>query len=867
MSKVRERKKGGFIRGLIGFLIGFILAFAMEAGVVAALLFVPIDSLFGVFGQENADANDNQYIDTTGDVKNLYNLISEIISITSQGGDMTIGELIDLSPALDRYLADAYDMLESVGVYIDGEELKSQTAANFGQYLHDEVLYGIRPYELISGLGEGGSGTIFDDNALVKTMLLGAEAKTVTDGVNTYVVYYDEYVLGDDGEYRRFESELTDKLYPSNLSSSEWLTSTNAIYNEEYEISKQYFYYDVQNERFTVTVADDDGNFVYSLPDDGNLYPAEFGSSPLRETGNFVTVESPVNTAVYDSRGRSIVSEDAQSGDRVFLTYINEDGEEESLAVTVGRLIKTETSYRAMHYIGAAEALGDVVGGDSDVLNALFEGVTMGDFMDGRAKFDGRVDDLELPVILDIPASDDVKAYMGYRLTNMQTAPAGSEYSYTATYKYVNDAGEQVSGMAAVYVDSETGIIYRVEDAATGAEVPGVKVGELDSVIDNLEIGLVLDVAADDAVKAYMAYGITQVTATQDPLVYTAVYNRTDEDGTAHSLPCTVYVNNESEKLITAVTLDGSGEVLGTATIDDLEPRVDGMTSVLTIGDIVPVSDEDGILSFIKDSTIDDLEETINNLAVQDFYAEDIYAGYYWAMATQYVEGNVYYTRALDVAGENYVYTEAVGLTEEEFYAAPGTYFEQVPREWFEVVADNAQGDLTKLEFDPSYLYYTYDEQTGEYSIVDAGTGDVRDNGKLTQEQFEAGVAGGTTYYTRGRAQGVWYLLLGVKDDETGKLSERLYTINDMGDMMENATQNMSESTLWDLYEAGIIGEPTDKMVPYARSEAPAAPDDPEHMQIDGVWYVCKPIRDCTIDELMAAVNILTGLADSVGGN
>ena len=118
-----------------------------------------------------------------------------------------------------------------------------------------------------------------------------------------------------------------------------------------------------------------------------------------------------------------------------------------------------------------------------------------------------------------------------------------------------------------------------------------------------------------------------------------------------------------------------------------------------------------------------------------------------------------------------------------------------------------------------------------------------------------------------GRAQGVWYLLLGVKDDETGKLSERLYTINDMGDMMENATQNMSESTLWDLYEAGIIGEPTDKMVPYAESEAPADPDDPEHMQIDGVWYVCKPIRDCTIDELMAAVNILTGLADSVGGN
>ena len=49
--------------------------------------------------------------------------------------------------------------------------------------------------------------------------------------------------------------------------------------------------------------------------------------------------------------------------------------------------------------------------------------------------------------------------------------------------------------------------------------------------------------------------------------------------------------------------------------------------------------------------------------------------------------------------------------------------------------------------------------------------------------------------------------------------------------------------------------------------EDPAYPDDPEHMQIDGVWYVCKPIRDCTIDELMAAVDILTVLADSVGGN
>ncbi len=933
MAKVKVRKKGGFLRALLAFLLGFIFAVAVEAGVVVAALMMPIDTLLNVTVGGNSDENGNKYIDTDS-VNTLLDLIMRVQSIASQGGNMTVGELINLSPALDASLAELYSRAQSYGIYIDGEELKSQTASNLGSYLQD-VMRDIRPYELISGSGMGGEGTTFDDNPLVKTLLLGAEAKTVSDGDKTYVVYYDEYVRTAEGELVRFdENGLTEDLYPDTLNADEWLTETNGLYNEELPIYKQYFYYDEEASAYTVTKAGEDGNFVYYENTSANAYPEQYGSTPLRETGNYITDEN---------------------GERQYLTYTDSDGNEVSLAVTLGSLMNTSTAYRTLHYIGAAEALSGMIGGDSEILSALFEGVTMGDFMDGRASFDGRVEELELPILIDITADDEVKAYMGYRLTNMQPAAEDAEYDYTANYRYTDENGETVFGIAYVYVNAETGIIDRAVDSATGREIPATTVGELDEVVDNLEISTVLDITADDAVKAYVGYGITNLVDTGDGIHYTATYNYTDEEGNARTSPCTVTVNNAEEKIITSVVAD-DGQNVSSATINDLDGRVSGITSTLTISDLVPMGEDDRILSLVGHSTVDNLSATIDALAVQDVYADEIYNDYYYyVVAKSYEEGERYYTYdavngtytvvsvtgnaeegtfnpiydesgipiprtyytrvhadmfkavgadeqpsaaqiAFDPSLTYYTYTEENGgtytsvgtLTQEEFeqgVAAGTQYYAQKP-EWFLAVAPDATDALpagAQIQFDPSFLYYTYDAEADEYTLVghtDSESGETVYDGRLTYRQFTAGVEAGNAYYTRGRAQGVWYLLLYTAEGDNPK-AESIYTINDLGSMMTTATSGMTNSTLWDFYEAGIIDEPSARQVPYGDALDSSAPDfvyDSDTMWraqagVDGnndpvyVYYNKKPIRDCTINELLSAVDILAGFIDDESGN
>ena len=91
-------------------------------------------------------------------------------------------------------------------------------------------------------------------------------------------------------------------------------------------------------------------------------------------------------------------------------------------------------------------------------------------------------------------------------------------------------------------------------------------------------------------------------------------------------------------------------------------------------------------------------------------------------------------------------------------------------------------------EYKEEYIYY---EKKGDgFVMVNI---DGNEQGKLTQQQFDG------TYYTYGKAQGMWEMLL-YKDG-----TENAYALENLTDMVANVSQNMSSSTLNDLHNAGLL--------------------------------------------------------------
>ena len=163
---------------------------------------------------------------------------------------------------------------------------------------------------------------------------------------------------------------------------------------------------------------------------------------------------------------------------------------------------------------------------------------------------------------------------------------------------------------------------------------------------------------------AYIGYGLTDIV--ENDGVYTATYHA--EDGSTQ--PCTITVGENG--IITGVEL-ADGQIVPASTVDMLNDRVSEMTSTLTIGEITSYEGGNKILDLIKDSTIDGIADTVDDLTVQNVYSDAIYG---------------------------------IGEGEEEWTAA------------------------TEDNFDSAYLYYTKTAD-GDYVLVNSDNNDVSDDGRL----------------------------------------------------------------------------------------------------------------------------------------
>lgn len=315
--------------------------------------------------------------------------------------------------------------------------------------------------------------------------------------------------------------------------------------------------------------------------------------------------------------------------------------------------------------------------------------------------------------------------------------PSGAEYTL-----YSEETAKLSGGY---YYDSEGALV--VLHARTIGEISEEESMTIENAIGMVYLADLLgDISADNAVMAYMVYGISGITAADgsmqlpDGVTHTAVYHILGEDGEPVTDPEGNPVTKEAYVVteggvITDVyyleeTADGSGIKLGcNTTVDESVGRIDGLKDDMTIGELLGDSgDGDNVLlDALRDSTINSLADDINSLSIQELFAEDIYAD----------------------GGE--------------------------------------LAQVTEATFSADYIYYT-DETGGE--LVN-GTGKLEG---LWSEEYAG-------YYTYGATAGVWSLFL----YEGG--SEQLYYINDIAEMQLNVTANLRTTTLGGFMEMGIISE------------------------------------------------------------
>lgn len=286
-------------------------------------------------------------------------------------------------------------------------------------------------------------------------------------------------------------------------------------------------------------------------------------------------------------------------------------------------------------------------------------------------------------------------------------------------------------------------------------------IGGLSEAMDNLEVADLIDVEADGAsvIMLYLAFGVTKVEKDEVTQLYTAekdgqtVYFRTSMNSQGVECLDSIYseADLEEEHRVEAVRLPEVGT------------RLSNLQNDVKVGDIMGITDDDStILKAIRHSTINSLPEDINNLTINELYADSIY-------------------------------TDPV---------------------FKEVVAENPEEG--QIAFNCIYLYYQLVD--GEYILVNSDDSDPDNNGKLDTLP-STGI-----YYTYGEVKGFWQLLI-MANDDSGEKSEKAYTLSRMADMADNLAYNLKTCSLRDLYNADVIeiedeeNSPLNKVIPEAVSQ------------------------------------------------
>lgn len=737
-----RRKRFSFLSFFLGIFIGIILVLGIIFGTVMFALTSKLDNVMKLAGVDNSVQEDgrNKYINTdkdSGGAENVLQLISKISSLASNWQGLTLAEVDALVPAAGGLVEQVRASLEQY-IEINVDELKAVQFSDFGNYVQDKVL-DIQPAGIVENMNGG------ETNKLMQLILYGVEADCVTVNGVVYPLYND--------------------------------TSANA--------------------------------YIYNVG--GSWYSAEMRDGVFVATG-----------AAYNSYNESKTEPTGN--------YYFKDGEREFIDPITIRSYMDSDGLGALGKVTIAELVGEMSDDDSgELIEKILGGVTLNNLINGETDLGNVINSLEISDLVEVGTDDDIMLFFVYGITDLKRTEDG----YSATYKLGEDDENvrvEVSG------GKVTGIY-----SMNGEKLKGATVGSIADITDKIDVSVFVGVEADNKIFAYLAYGITDIRMEGN-----------DYKANLGGDVCTLTVE---DGIITAVYNETDRSYVSAASIDQLSQRINGVTDELKIKDIVDVGDNK-LLNAIKDSTINDLPSAINGLGladVVDISADNAIMAYIGYGITKVdtgaktarlggetvnlkIEGGAIteVTRAGgekvtgttingindrisglmeelslgellgDISADNKILnalkdstinnlSSAIdGLTINELYS-DNIYSGGLKQ------AVNSDTDENKIKFDSSYLYY--EQKDGVYKLVDEGLGKGRLNSLPSDK----------TVYTYGAPETVWQLLL-VERPAGGNPAEKAYSVNNLGEMIENISSNLQKFTLKQLNDAGILSLSSDDL-------------------------------------------------------
>jgi hypothetical protein len=894
--------KGGgskVLTAVIAFILGFIFAVVFEIaaifGVGYYVLNTDLNTLFSMVGFENKDENGVQYINTdesTGGVTTAVALVGKLQEAVDGIGAYSLGQLEELFPAVDGLTTGIFDSLNEY-VEISKEEVKATQFMDLPTYLENKIMQ-IQPAVIMRKMEMGDT---LDNNEIIKALLEGNEASYVTDGTLKYPVYYDEYTKVDNGVEYKFNRTLSVNgmdPYPETLASNAdyWLVDMGE------NIYRQYFIPYGEGYLATTLV---DGSFVFDSTavyltaygddgvsgrkdDDGNwkkdsndneIKPRLTGNYYYDNEGNQVFVNA-VTLATLSSNpmepldnfaltklfeGQDLIAKvfgDTTLGDLinnrvdfeklindVELSTIIDISPDNSIFAYLGYKvsniskveIKEGEEAKSYSYTASYEmADGSLVNcfietsgeGDDEHITRVYYNTESGVVEVACCKVSEIADviqNIKVTALLSIKADDAIMMYLGYGVYNLEVYTADG-YSYKGKIAtdgnfdngttvlismdaegivngvYVEEDKTPVSGTTVDDMSDRIGNItkaLKIKDVITLDEnsskfmvkISDLYINNVADAVDILTINDFLSPKSSETLLMYVTYGISNISkdaVDNDGTVYSAVYWNAD-------VAEPIYIKNDKDSgeivgFYTDLACSTAKEITGTHIQGEngISSIVGSLTTRLTLSEIVTVEKNNTFLYAIRNSTIDGIPTAILNLGLQEVFTSTIY-------------------------GEDVTIMQ--------------------------VVADSpAEG---QIKFDSSYIYYVKNED-GTYTFVNDDSETSR--GKLTANDLSSG-----TYYTYGKPKGAWLFMLSeVKLDADGNSykSEKVYTVNDMGKLMSNVTDNVQKATIAEMRDAGLLNAQIDASVPV------------ERVEVDGtvVFYI-RAVDNCTVDQLIGSIEYL----------
>ncbi len=739
------RRGFSFLSFILGILIGIILVIGSVAGAAYYVLSGKIDDVMNTVGMPNKDEDGNNvYINTdkeNGGVETLLELVTKVGELMSDTGSLSVGKVEKLVPAVSGFVDGIHETLAGF-VEIDREEFASVEFSALGEFVQEKVL-DIEPAKLLDGFGMGGAL----DNKIVSLIFNGSEAEYVVDestGVK-YPAYYDVYNLSEGKYLREGDGDVLDQNRESNL------VPKNGAY--------RLYYYTANGKNYLT-----DGDFTFTAPEARLANGEEYvPSQNAKLSGNYY----------FDAENNKVTV----------------------TPVTLRAL--SDGGFEVLNGVYLTELLGE---DGNDLAATVLGGISLGDIMNGEVNFDEVLSNLPLTDLLgSVKVDDTIMVSLVYRVSGV-TAVSGQAYTHTGVYK--NEGLEK--GVLIETEESDGGAVIKsiYVDDADKAEITSITVADLmdgfsvEDLMNDFTVAEFMDVKPEDGIICYLAYGIYGIDANNKTC-------KADVGGADKN--CTYEVDADGK--ITSVIVVETGEKVPATPINEISGKINGLSNKLTIRELITNIEEGSLLDTLGDYTVNNIEQGINELTIgqivkntsgnslmealkdvkiselsskmNDLTVSDV-------MGKDAVEGN-FLLKSLKNTKISELPKEISKLTINELYA----------EEIYKVTKDENGNDLAtpipaemKLatEYKEEYIYY---EKKGDgFVMVNI---DGNEQGKLTQQQFDG------TYYTYGKAQGMWEMLL------YNNGTENAYALENLTDMVANVSQNMSSSTLNDLHNAGLL--------------------------------------------------------------